>query len=226
MSHGANTTAQKAAGRITELLTGHSVPHPPIQTIAAIVEEYIFEERQRIERKLIEMARHARRAKQEEISAAYTDAAAIAIGKAVPWQRRKKVCAWSPDEQRIAIAEAWGFEPGTINRESWLGYCDPIHAETLYQLDCDVEDSVEKPNHILAKVPNFIGDLNAMRLAEETLTAGEQIEYARRLHDATKSHRHYLHVDFDVAHSTARQRADAFVAVKKLLPPPLPPPKT
>lgn len=113
------------------------------------------------------------------------------------------------EEKRVKIAEAWGFEPGTINITSWLGYCDPIHAETLYNLECDVTDSEEKPNHILAKVPYFLGDLNAMSEAEKTLDTWEAREqYAVKLNVITQGFDHPL---YTLATATARQRAAAFL---------------
>lgn len=117
------------------------------------------------------------------------------------------------DEMRVAIAEAWGFEPGTINTTSWLGYCSAIHTEDLYQLDCDVTDSEEKPDHILAKVPYFIGDLNAMAEAEKMLASWEEREqYAVRLNVLTQGFDHPL---YTLLTATARQRAIALLAVKQ-----------
>lgn len=107
------------------------------------------------------------------------------------------------DDQCIVIAEAWGFEPGTINKKTWLGYCAPIHAETLYQLGCHIQDSDEKPNHILAMVPNFPGDLNAMHEAEKSLTQSQRVSYMNNLAKVCGSER-------DKAFATAAQRAKAF----------------
>lgn len=126
-----------------------------------------------------------------------------------------KITALSPEQKRVMIAEEWGFEPGTINQEVWLGYCDPIHAETLYQLGCDANDSDEKPTHILAKVPYFVGDLNAMHEAEKVLTPDQQVQYTKELSMLTRqgwaNEGNHIASLFPLLSATASQRADAFL---------------
>lgn len=113
------------------------------------------------------------------------------------------------EQKRVKIAEAWGFEPGTINTSTWLGYCDARHAETLYQLGCDTPDSDKKPDHVLAKVPYFLGDLNAIHEAEKTLFTWEAREqYAIKLNVLTQGFDHPL---YTLSTATARQRCDAFL---------------
>lgn len=128
----------------------------------------------------------------------------------------------SNDELRVKVAELWGFEPGTISQVSWLGYCEPTHGETLYQLGYDVEDSAEKPNHILAKAPNFPGDLNAMHEAEGTLNTNQQIDFGCHLarlgttYECTPGNER-LFVNWGATHATARQRCIAFIATKQTI---------
>ncbi len=73
------------------------------------------------------------------------------------------------DEKRIAIAEAWGAFPGSINKESWLGYFPVQYSEILYSLnymtDSMLEESDEKAGYVLARCPHFFGDLNAIHAA-------------------------------------------------------------
>ncbi len=117
----------------------------------------------------------------------------------------------TPEAQRIAIAEAWGFEPGTINQTSWLGYCTALHAETLYQLGCDAPDSGrDHPDHVRAKVPYFLGDLNAMHEAEKVLTPEQCETYHARL-QATGKPCPPKSPGRWVFHCTAAQRAEAFL---------------
>ncbi len=59
---------------------------------------------------------------------------------------------------------------------------------------------------------NPASDLNAMHEAEKMLNAEQQICYARALH-CNHSQRHFMHEDFDLMHTTAAQRAEAFLRV-------------
>jgi len=62
-----------------------------------------------------------------------------------------------------------------------------------------------------AHLPNYHGDLNAMHEAEKGLTETQQTEYMRQLHFNARSPGNYLLRDFDCAHATASQRAEAFL---------------
>jgi hypothetical protein len=130
------------------------------------------------------------------------------LGQATP----EEVKAMSDEELRLKIAEAWGFEPGTINQTSWLGYCDAIHAETLYQLGCESGSSEEKPDYILARVPYFPGDLNAIHEVEKLLTVEQRRVFNDELHPIAIEHINPADSQmFACIHATARQRCEALV---------------
>lgn len=109
------------------------------------------------------------------------------------------------DEQmRVAIAEARGYciKEFECVGEKYAG---------LYQDGDRVADVYLKNKDVLWRfAPNYLEDLNAMHEAEKVLNAEQQLIYSRLLHDNFKGQRHYLHIDFDVLHATARQRAIAF----------------
>lgn len=97
-------------------------------------------------------------------------------------------------KQRIAIAEACGWQkPGT-----W-GHSLP-ESKTLW--GCEYGGIAENP-------PDYLDDLNAMHQAERILTDEQRKIYTAYLHP--KQLHHYLEADFLVAHSTAAQRAEAFL---------------
>ncbi len=56
-------------------------------------------------------------------------------------------------------------------------------------------------------VPDYCNDLNEMAEAENTLNADQQYEYAYMLDDLIKNRS----CEFDLIHSSARMRAEAFV---------------
>lgn len=62
-------------------------------------------------------------------------------------------------------------------------------------------------------VPNYVADLNAIHEAEMKLKPSQQLYYAQKLHDLFKGQKHYLHKDYDVLHTTARQRAVALLQI-------------
>jgi len=64
------------------------------------------------------------------------------------------------------------------------------------------------------EIPDFVNDLNAMRLAESTLTPESSGQYRIELEDA-HGHLHYGPCDllywFEQVHSSAQKRAEAFL---------------
>ena len=85
----------------------------------------------------------------------------------------------TPEQQRIAIAEACGWKPNGLGE--WFS---PIG---------DLENSI----------PNYLNDLNAMHEAEKILTESQQDKYYTKLS--------YTGTWFECLHSTASQRAEAFL---------------
>lgn len=104
----------------------------------------------------------------------------------------------TPEQQRIAIAVACGWteiEPCTCCYGVSRGY-QPIPAA--------------HKKH----VPDFINDLNAMRTAEKTLTQDQMIDYSQHVGKSVTSHlpaSRAAWMDFGLIHTTASQRAEAFL---------------
>ena len=113
----------------------------------------------------------------------------------------------TPEQQRIAIAEACGWteiEPCTC--------CDGVS-----------RGYTPTPGAHKKHLPNYLNDLNAMHEAEETLDASQCAEYARQL---MKHHPTYCvtvldnrfapteeiaYETYQLLHATASQRAEAFL---------------
>lgn len=106
----------------------------------------------------------------------------------------------TPEQQRIAIAEACGWE-----RVSVIGY--PAHPK-------EWDD--------IAQLPNYLNDLNAMHEAVSSLNPGLRDTYLDIL---TEQVVHKNAIDLDgsihdrnmpVVHATAAQRAEAFLRTLNL----------
>jgi hypothetical protein len=104
----------------------------------------------------------------------------------------------TPEAQRIAIAEACGWKN-----------CESSRHDVIFG---------DNPEGDRAVVPNYPGDLNAMHEAEETLSANQRIDFACYLTEPVRDQiynvmpydLHYP-VCFPAIHTTARQRAEAFL---------------
>lgn len=107
----------------------------------------------------------------------------------------------SPDKQRLAIAEACGwqapFQLGWLRDFGpWPGLLCPF---------CGTDPSGDR-----SPVPDFCADLNAMHEAEETLQESQLFTYSNELYDLAVEHQlktgkwRYLSM-------TAAQRAEAFL---------------
>ena len=98
----------------------------------------------------------------------------------------------TPDEQRIAIAEACGI----VIHDHW----GPLY---------------KTPKGIVRVCPDYLNDLNAMQAAEKVLLIGT----AKQMIRATNQYTEYLcrilgcldTALFQFAHATAAQRAEAFL---------------
>lgn len=99
-------------------------------------------------------------------------------------------------EIRAAIAEACGWE--RVNG-----------AIGIPPKDADNQCFIGGSND-WAFIPDYCENLNAMNQAEKMLNSDQQVTYFSNLRDILAS-RHYLHLYFDVATASARQRAEAFI---------------
>ena len=110
----------------------------------------------------------------------------------------------TPEQQRIAIAEACGWRLFSQFKNLWAP------PRSVVEYDCDAYP-----------LPNYLKDLNAMHEAEEhaihnLMDADEWMEYGMLL---KRSHPHglFLNGEIDyhdlatVCHATAAQRAEAFL---------------
>ena len=98
----------------------------------------------------------------------------------------------TPEQQRIAIAEACGWKPKTY----WLQPIEPGDTP------------------VTISPPDYLNDLNAMHEAEKVLTKANWGGYAAELYRITDAHNHGIspnHHWLAVAFSTAAQRAEAFL---------------
>jgi len=117
-----------------------------------------------------------------------------------------------PDEQRIAIAEVcgWRWEP-----PYWCNPSGKLH-QTFWPTD-------SKSAHARV-LPDYLEDLNAMHEAEKTLTEEQREVYAAELYcllpydenhgpnpDCPEDGDIMTASNFQVAHATAAQRAEAFL---------------
>jgi hypothetical protein len=96
------------------------------------------------------------------------------------------------EQQRIAIAEACGYEFKTHEGKS---YC-------FFE---ELDGWVYWENII----PHYLDDLNAMHEAEKTLSQKDKREYAYQLNGGYYTSG--LDDTFDIVHATAAQRAEAFL---------------
>ena len=124
----------------------------------------------------------------------------------------------SPEQQRIAIAEACGprlFVIYKVNRGYYLndacGYTDNI--ELAWQVPEEIASKhatgpshEREPDRIIKKpapLPAYTADLDAMHEAEKVLTAEQWVSYWSFIEEVVK--------DISILHATAAQRAEAFL---------------
>lgn len=123
------------------------------------------------------------------------------------------------DKQRIAIAEACGWE-----RRSNPHGLMWNHARKVASLIPGMPASKAKLKMTHGEtdgvvIPDYLNDLNAMHEAEKTLDDDQRVEYVRRLTDCDFVEPEELdmlieHSDRDLwqsAHATAAKRAEAFL---------------
>ena len=98
----------------------------------------------------------------------------------------------TPEQQRIAIAEACGWKWHSRSKgkiKVWDNGLDYV----FYDSD----------------LPDYLNDLNAMHEAEKTLSQKDKREYAYQLNGGYYTSG--LDDAFDIVHATAVQRAEAFL---------------
>ena len=107
-----------------------------------------------------------------------------------------------PEQQRIAIAEACGWE---LKTRRAIGYGGETNAIQYYW----------SKNECVGELPDYLNDFNAMHEAEQTLW---QKDWASR-HDfvdklariLSPTHGHHQQSGLDLLDATAAERAEAFL---------------
>jgi len=129
----------------------------------------------------------------------------------------------SPEEQRIAIAEACGW------RLKWQNQGGALLLETKPQGHCwevwfnPDRRTINSQGHEVYP-PNYLSNLNEMRLVQETLTNPEWPRYLAELNGFSNADEWWADMsDLDkldamrvIASSTAKEKAEAFLKVKGL----------
>lgn len=124
----------------------------------------------------------------------------------------------TPEQQRIAIAEACGLtpHPDNDNRPDDLKFWSPQYSGKpglVYTLDGPEYGEFPRSQHD-ARLPDYPNDLNAMHEAEKVLRVEQhftfQVELARVINTITYP------LNFALLHSTASQRAEAFLRTLNL----------
>ena len=109
----------------------------------------------------------------------------------------------TPEQQRIAIAEACGWKRGHTGATHWVS--DPYGIRMGWSSMREVTDNA---------LPDYLNDLNAMHEAEKVLKSEQhftyQIELARAISTITYP------LNFALLHATAPQRAEAFLRTLNL----------
>jgi len=102
----------------------------------------------------------------------------------------------TPEQQRIKIAEACGWEmaSGTMRGQPVGIHPDEIDSATCFDY---------------RMIPDYLNALNAMHEAEKTLSENDQQKYLDILADAPRNDRYLTWADSVFA--TAAQRAEAFL---------------
>lgn len=109
----------------------------------------------------------------------------------------------TPEAQRIAIAEACGWE-----RVSLPGML--LQYRLWKHRDADGEDHKNWKTN--SQLPDYLNDLNAMHEAEKVLTKKQWFNYVGRLHDLVMPDLGPDDAGVQaMIHATAAQRAEAFL---------------
>jgi hypothetical protein len=101
----------------------------------------------------------------------------------------------SPEQQRIAIAEACGWKLVTDNPEYEPYWEDP-------------KGNMVAVSNGVHRFPYYLNDLNAMHEAEKALESNQEQSYFELLHDVAGNLKFYR--------ATAAQRAEAFLRTLNL----------
>ena len=118
----------------------------------------------------------------------------------------------TPEAQRIAIAEAFGWtqlKPHSLYPERLVGMLPKQHP------------NYHASNSPCDTVPDYLSDLNAMHEAEDVLSDARVQRYVDHLANVTNAHLETNGVRYGVNywsiyHATASQRAEAFLRTLNL----------
>jgi hypothetical protein len=114
----------------------------------------------------------------------------------------------TPEQQRIAIAEAcgWTWKQGNHTDFLWHDPNDKSHSSFCKE---------RSPLGCITDLPNYLSDLNAMHEAEKLLTA-EQYADDYLYHLGCIFNDNDLYIIAKAVHATASQRAEAFLRTLNL----------
>ncbi len=106
----------------------------------------------------------------------------------------------TPEDQRIAIAEACGWKNVTQGSpddpySGWSNNCFPQPIENL---------------------PDYLNDLNAAHEMEKALSEFEFVDYSFHVSKITNTNTGQVVALFELIHATATQRSEAFLKTKGL----------
>lgn len=130
----------------------------------------------------------------------------------------------SPQAQRIAIAEACGWED--CKRATQISrVIGKTVVGTTPRLRAQGEERAKRgmPNWPYIEIPDYLTDLNAMHEAEKGLTRDARIKYKGLLNQITQGEHDNLYEHHNDVFATASQRAEAFLrSIGKWVEPPTP----
>ena len=109
----------------------------------------------------------------------------------------------TPEQQRIAIAEACGAKWYQWAGEYWITFKDWNMKRHCYEADRPAETSSHPK--IEVSVPDYLNDLNAMHDAERILSPTSEIEWHNQLQNVCGCSWRVM------IRATAAQRAEAFL---------------
>jgi hypothetical protein len=110
----------------------------------------------------------------------------------------------TPEQQRIAIAEACGFKPGTFTiKTCWFDDCVSDGQEKVLF----AEHFINGPE---VRVPDYLNSLDAMHQAEEVMTDMQRCDYSSHLYDLARKHEEATG-KWRFVSMTAAQRAEALL---------------
>lgn len=118
----------------------------------------------------------------------------------------------NPERQRVAIAEACGFEHWDAGGTGVVYLRRPTAAQREYWLSCGDKVTEKRVTQALTdEVPDYLNDLNAMHEVEKVLDDGIQDAGSLRYKYADQIYRVTVPNNQQPFRATAPQRAEAFL---------------